>query len=223
MGEGDPYREATATGLLIVEDHELVRLGLKSLVASGGRRGFAAEVYEAGSIREAIEVYAKHEQKITLVLLDLHLPDAHGLSGLKRFLAEFPQANVVVLSATADPDLMQNAVALGARTYLRKSGKMAELVDELRRLDMRSASTSDDRDSTARGALHGRRVMTVEGEEVSLTPRQAELLDHVLAGYTNREIAETLELAEGTVKNHVSTLLLMFGVRSRAQLISRLR
>ena len=71
--------------------------------------------------------------------------------------------------------------------------------------------------------LPGRTVHTLAGEAVRLTSRQANLLDGLLAGESNRQIAERLCLSEGTVKNHVSTLLLTFGVRSRAQLISALR
>ena len=83
------------------------------------------------------------------------------------------------------------------------------------------ASDSPVVDGDAR--LPGRTVHTLAGEAVRLTSRQANLLDGLLAGESNRQIAERLCLSEGTVKNHVSTLLLTFGVRSRAQLISALR
>jgi DNA-binding NarL/FixJ family response regulator len=72
-------------------------------------------------------------------------------------------------------------------------------------------------------AGHTRVVRTVQGEGIELSARQAEVIDYLLAGHSNREIADATSLSEGTVKNLVSTLLLLFGVRSRAQLISQLR
>lgn len=207
--------------ILIVDDHELVRLGLRTLLATGTHEMPAAPaVLEAASLEEALRVHEAHRDAIALVLLDLHLPDAHGLSGLREFLARFPDARVVALSGDNDPGLVRAAVAAGAVAYLSKSGQMADVVDYVRTL---AASAPRAAASTSDAAGSGRVVQTRDGERLRLTPRQAELLDLLLTGHSNQEIAARLHLAEGTVKNHVSALLLVFGVRSRAQLISRLR
>ncbi|MFT3778506.1 MAG: response regulator transcription factor [Ottowia sp.] len=212
-----PVRPAAASPprLLVVDDHELVRLGLVTLIAAEAAGGPAPEVLEACSLAQALHLYSVHGEGIALVLLDLHLPDAHGLSGLRTFLARFPRAPVVVLSGSSDPALMREAVAAGARDFLSKSSQLDEVLAYVQGLGHCGAARPAPAD--------GRLVQTLDGERLRLTQRQAELLDCLLTGQSNREIAERVHLAEGTVKNHVSALLLLFGVRSRAQLISRLR
>ena len=206
---------ASPPRLLVVDDHELVRLGLATLIAAEAVGTPAPEVLEASSLAQALQLYSVHGEGIALVLLDLHLPDTHGLAGLRTFLARFPHAPIVVLSGSSDPALVREAIAAGARAFLGKSGQLAHVLDYVRGLAGPGAAPAP--------AAGGRLVQTLDGERLRLTQRQAELLDGVLCGQSNREIAERAHLAEGTVKNHVSALLLMFGVRSRAQLISRLR
>jgi DNA-binding NarL/FixJ family response regulator len=210
--------------LLIVEDHALVRLGLFTLLARAGGR---LEILEARTLAQAIEVYGAHTQGIALVLLDLHLPDAHGLSGLRDFLRRFPRAPVVVLSGNTDPALMRQARNAGALAYFGKSDQMDDVVcfvqAHCRRLSEGTAGGWEGRIDAADATDPGRIVETLDGERVRLTRRQADLLDRVLAGQSNREIAGHVHLAEGTVKNHVSALLLLLGARSRTQIVSRLR
>lgn len=224
-----PPDDAGPPRLLIVDDHELVRLGLATLIAAHAGGHTAPQVLEAGSLAQALACYSVHGSAIALVLLDLHLPDTHGLSGLRGFLARFPAARVVVLSGSGDPALMREALAAGALAWLSKSGQLTEVVDYVKALGLLGAALSPQAAppapaaSAVPAAVAARTVQTLDGERVRLTQRQGELLDCLLSGQSNREIAERVHLAEGTVKNHVSTLLLMFGVRSRAQLISRLR
>jgi len=207
--------------LLIVDDHELVRLGLSALIAAHAAGQPVPEVLEASTLAQALHLYSTHGDGIALVLLDLHLPDTHGLSGLRDFLARFPRAPIVVLSGSSDPALMREAVAAGARAFLAKSGHLAEVIDYVRGLGVLGSPGAPSAADPAPAG--GRLVQTLDGERLRLTQRQAELLDCLLTGQSNREIAARVHLSEGTVKNHVSALLLMFGVRSRAQLISRLR
>lgn len=207
--------------ILIVDDHELVRMGLRTLVASLARGpGPPLSLLEAASLEEALSLYQRHRDGIALVLLDLRLPDAHGLSALRGFLARFPAAPVAVLSGDSDPAVMREAIQAGAHAYLPKAGP-ASVSNYVRQLGLPGVPALAAHAAAGCDAL--RAVQTHNGERLRLTPRQAEMLDAVLAGQSNREIAMRSRLSEGTVKNHVSALLLMFGVRSRAQLISRLR
>lgn len=228
------------TGLLVVDDHELVRLGLQTLVhAQAAANEKSVKVFEARTLQGALDVYRNEQSAIGLVLLDLHLPDAHGLSGLTTFLHQFPRAPVVVLSGASEPAIMREALAHGARAYLTKSGDLQQVVAYIRSLGLLSPQVASGGQQgglvdagagalSPPGAQQGghdtaREVRTRQGDNVRLTARQAEMLDWLLSGQSNREIADKAHLSEGTVKNHVSTLLLMFGVRSRAQLISELR
>lgn len=222
-----PPKTNTAKGLLVVDDHELLRLGLRTLVQSHAQsNGLVVDVFEAHNLQQAIATYGENAAAIQLVLLDLHLPDAHGLSGLTAFKARYPEAHVVVLSGVSDPALQRDALALGASAYLTKSGDLDQVVRYIASLNVISLSGQTE-DSTASGPGHppsaGRSVRTADGEWVQLSARQAQVLDWILSGWSNRQIADHAKLSEGTVKNHVSTLLLLLGVRSRAQLISQLR
>ncbi len=211
-----------ATTLLVVDDHDLLRLGLLTLVqAHATGSGRPIPVLESRTLQEALDLYREHEPEIGLVLLDLHLPDAHGLTGLTNFLKAFPQAPVVVLSGVNDPGLMRHALSRGARAYLTKSGDLKEVVGYIRALGLFGPPAQERAAPPTEPVL--RTVRNPNGETLQLTERQAQVLDRILAGESNRDIAERAQLSEGTVKNHVSALLLLFGVRSRAQLISSLR
>jgi DNA-binding NarL/FixJ family response regulator len=156
------------------------------------------------------------------VLLDLALPDTHGLSGLAEFRLRYPAARIVVLSGTGNTSLAQGAVALGASAFLPKSADLKEVVGFIRAcglLDGGAAQTSPPAMKTLGGYAETAQASAWQ----ELTPRQMQVLQWVLEGKANKEIAQIANLSEGTVKNHVSTILLLFGVRSRAQLISSLR
>lgn len=223
-------KEAASTerrSILVVDDHDLLRLGLKTLVQSGSPSvALAVPVLEARSLQMAIDVYREHGSSIGVVLLDLELPDARGLTGLQAFLATFPDARVVVLSGSTDPLASAKSLAAGATRFLAKSADLRHVIAYLK-----SAHLLHDEQAHDVAAEHPAdeiapvtsTVWTAAGVTVELSQRQLEVLEGVLAGHSNRQIADATHLTEGTIKNHVSSLLLMFGVRSRAELISQLR
>jgi DNA-binding NarL/FixJ family response regulator len=202
------------SGLLIVDDHELVRVGLRTLIQSQARVEMVP-VFEARTLADALAVYAAEHARIGLVFLDLGLADAQGLTALRAFKQAFPSACVVVISGDSHPDTIDKALALGARAYLKKTGDLSEVIDYLHTQGL-AAGLPDHSDAPS-PALND--LARTRG----LSERQVEILDWVLQGKSNREIGELAFLAEGTVKNHVSTILLHFGVKSRAQLNSSLR
>lgn len=204
-----------ARGILVVDDHELVRLGLRALLlAETG----SVPVYEARCLADALRLYEFHLTSHFLVLLDLDLPDSQGLDTLVRFRRAFPASRVVVLSGKDSHALMQGAMALGAQAFLPKTGHLGEVLRYVRDNDLVALPTQP---GTAPVTVHTKTATTES--QPQLNPRQVEILDCLLAGKSNKEIAQLSHLTEGTVKNHVSTLLLLFGVRSRAQLISSLK
>lgn len=213
--------------ILVVDDHDLLRLGLRTLLQSQASAGSEGDVLEARSLQEAMAVYRQQADRIGAVLLDLELPDAHGLTGVRTFLAEFPAARIAVLSGSTDPGVQQRALSAGAVRYLAKSADLAHVLAYLRNEGWPGgpAVAVDDDRSTAAPAPQspGLQVWTITGQAVSLTERQFEILEWVRAGRSNRQIAEATRLSEGTVKNYVSSLLLAFGVRSRTALIACLR
>jgi DNA-binding NarL/FixJ family response regulator len=210
--------------ILVVDDHDLVRLGVRALVqAQTGPSGTPIEVFEAGNLADALVLYGAAQEAIGLVLLDLALPDTHGLSGLAEFRLRYPAARIVVLSGTGNTSLAQGAVALGASAFLPKSADLKEVVGFIRACGLLDAGAGPIAPPPAMKTLGGYAETAQASAWQELTPRQMQVLQWVLEGKANKEIAQIANLSEGTVKNHVSTILLLFGVRSRAQLISSLR
>ncbi len=204
-----------ARGILVVDDHELVRLGLRALLlAETG----SVPVHEARCLSDALRLYEFHLTSHLLVLLDLDLPDSQGLDTLMRFRRAFPASRVVVLSGKDSHALMHGATALGAQAFLPKTGHLGEVLRYVRDNDLAALPLA----MPAAPAAVRTTASTAELQP-QLNARRVEILDWLLAGKSNKEIAQLSNLTEGTVKNHVSTLLLLFGMRSRAQLISSLK
>jgi DNA-binding NarL/FixJ family response regulator len=223
LANGTPVQAPGA--ILVVDDHDLLRLGVRALIqAQTASSGAGIEVFEAASAAEALALYEKHRESIRLVLLDLALPDTHGLSGLAEFRLRHPSARIVVLSGTGNTSLAQGAVALGASAFLPKSADLKEVVGFIRACGLLEPDASEVLPpATMSKVLGGYGESAQASAWQELTPRQMQVLQWVLEGKANKEIAQLANLSEGTVKNHVSTILLLFGVRSRAQLISSLR
>lgn len=225
-----PVAAAAGGGILLVDDHELVRLGFRALVQSqvamSGHSSMA--VFEAHTLADALSIYREHRERISVVVLDLNLQDSDGLGGLMAFRQQFPDASVVVLSGTNDPATVRNALALGAVSFFSKSGDLGDIVSFVQ------ACVAHGPEAASRGLVrptpdYANFAGTNGAAEFApaagqtLSTRQLQILQWLLEGKSNREIGQLAFLSEGTVKNHVSTLLLSFGMRSRAQLISKLR
>lgn len=216
--------------LLLVDDHELVRFGIRALHTE--ICGVPIEWVEAGSLQEAIDRY---DSDVDAVLLDLNLPDCKGLQGLRRFLQKHPQARIAVFSATQDEFVVRQARALGAVGYVGKSTLLTQLRDTLAALlwpaglpsSLPNSSLPSARGPTAgqgSAALFPRFPSSAMFDRVSeLGPRHLEILELVLSGCANQEICNATKLSLGTVKNYVSSLLLALDVTSRSHLISLFR
>ncbi|WP_235510103.1 response regulator transcription factor [Variovorax sp. Root473] len=217
-----------ASAILIVDDHDLVRLGVRALLqAQASPHGPAVEVFEASSMAQALAVYERFQGSIGLVLLDLGLPDTRGLSGVSVFLQRYPQSRVVALSGAGATSLAQDAIAQsalaqGASAFLPKSANLKEVVSFIRACGLLGRDVVDGLPRTSRWVARAPR-RSASGAQGALTGSQARVLQMILEGKSNKEIAQLAELREGTVKNYVSTILLLFGVQSRAELISSLR
>jgi DNA-binding NarL/FixJ family response regulator len=211
-----------ARKVLLVDDHELVRFGIRALHKDLG--GVPIEWVEAASLHEAIETYER-EGDVDAVLLDLNLPDAKGLQGLRKFLQAYPKAQVAVLSGTQDEFVVRQARALGAAGYVGKGALMTELRDTLATLLQPPSAPRTRGPTTApNAALFPRFPSSAMFDRVAeLGPRHLEILELVLSGCANQEICNETRLSLGTVKNYVSSLLLALDVTSRSHLISLFR
>lgn len=203
--------------VLLIDDHELVRAGIRALYPS--INGHGIEWLEAASLDEGLRLYAEGPP-VDAVLLDLNLGDCKGLQGLRRFMQAFPQARVAVFSGTQDEFVVRQARALGAVGYVPKSAQMGQLQGSLAALlnDSRQRRPAQDT------RLFPRFPSSAMFDRVAeLGPRHLEILELVLSGCGNQEISTSTALSLGTVKNYVSSLLLALDVRSRSHMISLFR
>ena len=204
--------------VLLVDDHDLMRLGIRALVGDGGSA--AIDWLEAASLHEAMQCCTEHPD-IALVLLDLNLADCKGLQGLSRLLAAHPQARVIILSGTQDEFVVRQAKAMGAIGYLHKAAAPSATRQTL--LAALCSTTAETVRSAA--TLHFPKFAAPSSYDrvAELGPRHLEILELVLSGCTNQEISNETRLSLGTVKNYVSTILLALDVKSRSHLISLFR
>jgi DNA-binding NarL/FixJ family response regulator len=196
----------------LVDDHHMLRMGLIALAQTSDRLNI--QWLESTNLSEAIDSYRSHSN-IDLVLLDLNLPDSQGLQGLQRFLSEFQNSCVAIFSATEDEFVVRQALALGAAGFVPKSASAAttlHLIETLLLSIRPVLSNSPKLIKTKLSPLTD-----------ALNPTQLKVLELVLAGMSNQEIATSCKLALGTVKNTVSSTMLVMDVRSRSHLISMFR
>ncbi|WP_142850093.1 response regulator transcription factor [Telmatospirillum sp. J64-1] len=210
--------------ILIADDHNLVREGLKPFLheLSGD-----AEVLEAATLDEALEV-AAGATALRLVLLDLKMPGMKGLDGVVRLCREVPGVPVVILTGHIHRDDVLAAIRAGAAGYIPKTISGAGMINALRLVlsgekFLPSSVFSDDEISDSppiltSAAANGRRA---EGESPlsALSNREAEILGYLIQGHTNKEIARVLDLQEITIKIHLRNVYRKIGAANRAQAV----
>lgn len=198
--------------LLLVDDHEVVRQGL---IAFLDRHGQFEVVAEAGTCAEAISQARKFVPD--LVLMDVRLPDASGIEACRMVRDEFPAMAVVFLTSSPDEADVFAAIVAGARGYVLKQSRSAELVRTLEAVG-RGESLLD---PSVTGMLieRVRRIASGADEDHAndLTVREREILPLIGEGKTNKEIAAAVFLSAKTVKNYVSSILAKLDLDRRAQ------
>ncbi len=200
----DPIR------VFLVDDHELVRRGIASFLGSAGD---VEIVGEAGTASQALSRVAAVRPGV--VLLDVRLPDGSGIDVCRELRVRSPEVACIILTAYDDDDAILASVVAGAAGYIRKDVVGSALVDGIRAAA--AGRSLLDAALVARVARHLRDAERGDPRLAGLSRREAEVLALIADGQTNREIAETLSLAEKTVKNYVSSLLSKLGLHTRTQ------
>lgn len=195
--------------LLIADDHEVVRAGLKTLLAGTDIKVVA----EASSGEQAIKLALKHEPDV--VLMDIRMPDGDGLNALGRIKLDRPNMPVLILSTYDNPTYVARAVALGASGFLLKGLGKDKLVEGIRSAAAGQNVWTRDELRRVTGALATPRLTA--DVEVPLTQRESEVLRQLAFGLTNKEIALALHISYETVKEHVQHILRKIGVSDRTQ------
>jgi len=198
--------------IILVDDHEVVRLGLKSLLE---RHPQFEVVGEANSARDALEQVAALEPDV--VVMDIRLPGTSGIEACEQIVDQHPNTKVIMLTSYAEDEMLFSAIRAGASGYVLKQIASEELVKAIEAVGRGEALL--DPAVTQRVFQEVRRA--VKEEEASAFAHQSQQEKHVLLldseGKTNREIAKNLFLGEGTVRNYVSSILSKLGVNNRAE------
>jgi len=202
----------SSVSVLIVDDHEVVRVGLRTLL--GRRRGLAiAGVAASGEEAVATAIACRPD----VVVMDVRMPGESGIEACREIRSQLPGTRVLMLTSYADEDAVLASILAGASGYLLKDTSGRDLADAIERV----AQGASLLDPAVTGVVLAR-VKADRGIAPGvLSDRERQILELIAQGKTNREIGETLFLAEGTVRNIVSGILAKLGVGSRAEAAAR--
>ena len=201
--------------VVLVDDQTLVRQGIRSLLQLAGDIAIAGE---AGDGDEALATIAREQPDV--VLLDVRMPKKNGLDVLRELKTRDLRPPVILLTTFDDDEALLAAVRAGAKGYLLKDVSLEQLTEAIRAVAaggtvIRPAVT----ERVLRGLEHMPRDFEAPSPPEPLTKREIEILRLMAGGYSNREIADALGTAEGTVKNHASSILSKLGVRDRTRAV----
>jgi DNA-binding NarL/FixJ family response regulator len=200
--------------VLIVDDHPLYRLALKSAVAAACAN---CEIFEADCVGGLFDALDRHPS-VDLLLLDLNLPGAYGFNALAHLRGSRPQLPIVVVSASDDSLTMRQALAFGAQSFVSKSADAATIAATVQAVLRGEAVTQTCMlPETGLGADAG--ALEVAQRMAQLTPQQFRVLGMVCAGRLNKQIGDDLQITEATVKAHMTVILRKLGAANRTQAV----
>jgi len=196
--------------IFLVDDHELIRRGLRAFLES---EPDMEVVDEAATARDAVGKVPI--VKPDLVVLDIRLPDGNGVEVCRELRARCPETKVIMLTSFADDTALMDSIMAGASGYILKATKQDELLAALRKVA--AGQSLIDPAITASVFRRLRRQAESSDALEALTAQERRILDLIAEGLTNREIAGRIHLAERTVKNYVSHILAKLGMKHRTQ------
>ena len=200
-----------AIKILIVDDHGVLRAGLRALLNS---EEDMQVVGEAATAREALRLAL--EKKPDVVLMDISLAGESGIEVTKALVERNPELRILILTIHEDESLLRAAMQVGAYGYILKRAVESELVNAIR-----SVATGDlyIHPAMTRALFEGVKERNGEDKVLTLTVREVEVLRLIVQGYTNRQIAEQLSLSIRTVESHRANIMAKLNLRSRVELV----
>lgn len=194
--------------ILVVDDHEVVRSGMATLLDGSDIHIVA----EATTGEEAVTMALEHKPDV--ILLDIRMPGEGGLKALEEIHKQLPETPVIMLSTYDNPTYIARSVALGAADYLLKGCGKQDLVATIRAAKAGETPTRRGETRRVAGTLEKR---LQRNDDIPLTDRETQVLRQIALGLSNKEIATALEISVETVKEHVQNTLRKIGVSDRTQ------
>lgn len=193
--------------VFLLDDHELVRRGLREFLEE---EGDLEVVGEAGTAADAVAGIDRNPPQVAII--DVRLPDGNGIEVCREVRSRHPETRCLILTSFADDQALFDAIVAGASGYVLKETKTSELVADIRKLAAGGSLIEPEvtRDVMARASARASR-------DTELSPQEERILDLIGEGLTNRQIGDRLHLAEQTVKNYVSRLMGKLGFERRVQ------
>ncbi len=200
--------------VMIVDDHDMVRMGLKTYLMLEPKFQVIAE---AGDGQQAVDYlsHAGDDGMPDIILMDLMMPVMNGAEATQAVLERFPHLKIVILTSFLEDDLVVKAIEAGAVSYVLKTVSAEELIYALQGAYRGMPVMTGD---VAQALTRGLRQRTVQNDESGLTEREKEVLLLIAEGKTNKDIGEELHISIKTVKTHVSNLLMKCELEDRTQL-----
>ena len=195
--------------LLLVDDHEIVRRGLRELLEANAD---LTVTHQAGTLEAAL---ALDLSDVDVAVLDVRLPDGSGVDLCRSLRENYAHLNCLMLTSFADNEALNASVLAGAQGYVLKNVRGDDLVNAIRRVAQGEMLLSNEQIERARERL--RRQITEDLRLESLSAQERRILELLSEGLSNREIGEVMFLAEKTVKNYVSNLLAKLGFQRRTE------
>ena len=216
MDQGE--RSAQSTRVLVADDHNLFRYGIKAMLANA--EGFEV-VGEAASGEEVVEKVAQTRPDV--ILMDIQMPGINGIEATRRVLEKYPRVGVVVVTMFEDDDSVFAAMRAGARGYVLKGADAEEVLKVVGAVVEGEAHFGPEIARRLMAFFSAPKPAAPSEAFPELTAREAELLDLIARGLNNAEIAKRLYVSQKTVRNHVSNIFLKLQVADRAQAIVKAR
>ena len=209
--------------ILVADDHSPVLLGMRGILNQLGNQ---VDIVEAMSYEGALEALAVSDLDFDMIVLDLRMPDMTQDEGIQAIKARAGEALLVVLSASENPDEVRSALQAGARGFIPKASNPDVMLNALRlilsgEVYIPPIAMRNFGPAMPSPLQHSRQSRKKDSESPldELTPRQRDVLNRLAEGKSNRQIAEDLGLAEGTVKIHIAGILKTLRVSNRSQAI----
>jgi DNA-binding NarL/FixJ family response regulator len=197
--------------ILLADDHPLFREGLKSVLLKLTDQVTVIEAEDYPGVFEA----AGRDDDLDLVLLDLYMPGMPGMDGIRHFRQRHPELALVVMSAANEPEDIQRIMASGALGYITKSTSPERILGALRQVLAGGIYMPFSRQEEPPASF----PIDPNQKLATLTQRQLSVLKALVSGKSNHQIAELLQVAEGTVKTHLNTIFRILGVHNRTEAV----